>query len=131
MLGALDDDGAGSVRGRSLTALAVSAVVAGGRGALGLLFSGAAESGGVGTLEADGVIAGSRGRGTRDAWLSDSRAELVDRECAGFVNGFGVAGAELGADSMWTEEAREVGVTVTTNAGSANGRGVWRPWASS
>ena len=122
MLGALDDDGAGSVRGRSLTALTVSAVAAGGKGALGLLVSGAAESGGIGTLEADGVTAGSRG--TRDAWLSDSRAELVDRECAGLVNGFGVAGAELGADSVWAEEAREVGVTVTTNAGSANGLGV-------
>ena len=93
-----------------------------GRGALGLLFSGAAESGGVGTLEADGVTTGSRG--TRDAWLSDNRAGLVDRECAGFVNGFGVAGAELGADSVWAKEAREVGVTVTTNAGSANGLGV-------
>ena len=129
MLGALEDDGAGSARGRSLTALEVSAVAAGGRGALGLLFSGAAESGGVGTLEADSVTAGSRG--TRDAWLSDSRAELVDRECAGFMNGFGVAGAELGADSVWAEEACEVGVTVTTKAGSGNGRGVWSPWASS
>ena len=40
------------------------------------------------------------------------------------MNGFGVVGAELGADSVWAEEAREVGVTVTTNAGSANGLGV-------
>ena len=40
------------------------------------------------------------------------------------MNGFGVAGTELGADSVWAEEAREVGVTVITNAGSANGLGV-------
>ena len=122
MLGALDDDDSGAARDRSLTVLVDGAVVTEGRGALGLLFSGAAESGGVGTLEADGITAGSRG--TRDAWLSESRAKLVDRECAGFVNGLGVAGAELGADSVWAEEAREVGVTVITNAGSANGLGV-------
>ena len=78
MLGALADDDSGSARDRSLTVLVDGAVVREGRGPLGLLFSGAAESGGVGTLEADGVTTGSRG--TRDAWLSDSRAELVDRE---------------------------------------------------
>ena len=78
MLGTLDDDDSGSARDRSLTVLVDGAVVTEGRGALKLLFSGAAESGGVGTLEADGVTAKSRG--TRDAWLSDSRAELVDHE---------------------------------------------------
>ena len=98
MFGALDDDDSGSARDRLFTVLVDGAVVTEGRGALGLLFSGAAESGGVGTLEADGVTA--KRRGTRDAWLSDSRAEQVDRECAGFVKVFGVAGAELGADSV-------------------------------